>query len=174
MGSRSLGWRGRVPHGNARDLAEGRSHCCRARTPGRRQNPSDDNDWDDALGASLIGIRRGPDDALVRWWRSHDGERRVGEHGESGTVRLLFCTFGNIAAFRPARKPSNTASCRTGREPSTSPAKKIGGIAALKRCVVDLGNAMVIKWNAGRGEIQIAKRGRSTGRDENAFKRFSA
>jgi hypothetical protein len=36
----------RVPHGNAKDLAEGRSHCCRARTPGRRQNPSDDSDRD--------------------------------------------------------------------------------------------------------------------------------
>ena len=41
---RRVGFETRVPHGNARDLAEGRSHCCRARTPGRRQNPSDDND----------------------------------------------------------------------------------------------------------------------------------
>jgi hypothetical protein len=29
---------------NDTGLAEGRSHCCRARTPGRRQNPSDDSE----------------------------------------------------------------------------------------------------------------------------------
>ena len=34
-------------------LAEGRSHCCRARTPGRRQNPSDDSELGRSQGVIL-------------------------------------------------------------------------------------------------------------------------
>src|SRR5215831_9344366 len=93
---------------------------------------------------------------------------------ESGTARLLFFHVWESCRVPPSKEAFERGFVQSGSRTVNVPRQEDRGIAALKRCVVDLGNATVIKRNAGRGEIQIAKRGRSTGRDENAFKRFGA